>query len=47
VQTSLAHRIAPSEEWRASIAQRLAAVHALWQQGVSDLTNEQVNHFER
>jgi hypothetical protein len=26
---------------------RVAAVHALWQQGVSDLTVEQVNHFER
>ena len=36
-----------SEEWRASIAQRLDAVHALWQQGVADLTIEQVNHFER
>jgi len=47
MQTGLARRTAPSEEWRASIAQRLAAVHALWQQGVSDLTNEQVNHFER
>ena len=47
MQTSLARRVAPSEEWRASIAQRLAAVHALWQQGVSDLTNDQVNHLER
>lgn len=26
---------------------RVAAAHALWQQGVSDLTLEQVNHFER
>jgi hypothetical protein len=38
---------AASEEWRASIAQRIAAVHALWQQGVSDLTLKHVNHFER
>lgn len=26
---------------------RIAAVHALWQQGVSDLTADHVNHFER
>lgn len=37
---------APSE-WRASIIQRVGAVHALWQQGVADLTLAQVNHFER
>lgn len=36
-----------SEEWRASIARRVGAVHALWQEGVSDLTLAQVNHFER
>jgi hypothetical protein len=36
-----------SEDWRASIIQRTGAVHALWQQGVADLTLEQVNHFER
>jgi hypothetical protein len=44
---SVARPSAASEEWRASIAQRIAAAHALWQQGVSDLTLEQVNHFER
>lgn len=38
---------AVSEDWRASIARRIAAVHALWQQGVADLTLDQVNHFER
>jgi hypothetical protein len=38
---------AVSEEWRAGVAQRIAAAHALWQQGVSDLTLKQVNHFER
>ncbi|HEY3125773.1 MAG TPA: hypothetical protein VGK07_01850 [Candidatus Limnocylindria bacterium] len=47
MQTSLARRIAPSEEWRASLAQRIAAVHSLWQQGVADLTTDQVNHVER
>ena len=36
-----------SEEWRASIIQRIGAAHALWQQGVADLTLAQVNHFER
>jgi hypothetical protein len=46
VQTS-ARPSAVSEDWRASIARRIAAVHALWQQGVADLTVEQVNHFER
>ena len=46
VQTGVARPLA-SEEWRASIIQRLDAVHALWQQGVADLTVEQVNHFER
>jgi hypothetical protein len=47
MQMSVARPSAASEEWRASIVQRVAAVHALWQQGVSDLTLEQVNHFER
>jgi hypothetical protein len=47
VQTSVAHASAPSEGWRASIVGRMAAVHALWQQGVADLTLAQVNHFER
>ncbi len=47
MQTSLARRVAPSEEWRASLAQRIAAVHSLWQQGVADLTKDQVNHVER
>jgi hypothetical protein len=46
VQTS-ARPSAVSEDWRASIARRIAAVHALWQQGVADLTVDQVNHFER
>ena len=44
--TSVA-RPAVSEDWRVSIARRIAAVHALWQQGVADLTVDQVNHFER
>ena len=44
--TSVA-RPAVSEDWRASIASRIAAVHALWQEGVADLTVDQVNHFER
>jgi hypothetical protein len=46
VQTS-ARPFAVSEDWRASITSRVAAVHALWQQGVADLTVDQVNHFER
>ena len=46
VQTKAA-RPKASEEWRVSISQRIGAVHALWQQGVADLTTEQVNHFER
>ena len=46
MQTS-ARPSAVSEDWRASIARRIAAVHALWQQGVADLTADQVNHFER
>lgn len=46
MQTS-ARPSAVSEDWRASIACRIAAVHALWQQGVADLTVDQVNHFER
>ena len=37
----------PTEEWRASLVRRVAAVHALWQQGVSDLALGHVNHFER
>jgi hypothetical protein len=44
--TSVA-RPAVSEDWRASIARRITAVHALWQEGVADLTLDQVNHFER
>lgn len=36
-----------SEEWRASITQRVAAVHELWRQGVADLGVAQANHFER
>ena len=44
---SVARPSAVSEEWRAGVAQRIAAAHALWQQGVSDLTLKQVNHFER
>jgi hypothetical protein len=47
VQTSAARPPAGSDEWRASIAARVAAVHTLWQQGVSDLTLAQVNHLER
>jgi len=47
MQTSAARPAAASEEWRASIVQRIAAVHSLWQQGVSDLTSDQVNHVER
>jgi hypothetical protein len=46
VQTNVT-RPQVSEDWRASIIERLDAVHALWQQGVADLTNEHVNHFER
>jgi len=46
MQTS-ARPAAASEEWRTSIVQRMAAVHSLWQQGVSDLTSDQVNHVER
>jgi len=37
----------PTDEWRASLVRRTAAVHSLWQRGVSDLTVEQVNHVER
>lgn len=47
MQTSTARPRAASEEWRASIVGRIAAVHALWQQGVADLGLAQVNHFER
>ena len=47
MQTSTARRPAISEEWRAGFRGRIAAVHSLWQQGVSDLTLAQVNHFER
>ncbi len=39
--------IPASEEWRASIDARVRGVHALWQQGVADLTPVQVNHAER
>jgi len=46
VQTKVA-RPAASEEWRASIAARIHAVHALWQEGVADLTVGHVNHVER
>ena len=46
MQTSVA-RPAVSENWRASIAGRVGAVHALWQQAVADLTLDQVNHHER
>ncbi|MDP9281488.1 MAG: hypothetical protein M3P38_05290 [Chloroflexota bacterium] len=47
MQTSVTRASSISEEWRASIARRIAAVHALWQEGVSDLTLEHVNHLER
>jgi hypothetical protein len=47
VQTSVARPIVASEDWRASMISRIAAVHAMWQLGVSDLTPAQVNHFER
>jgi hypothetical protein len=47
VQSSTARSGAVADEWRASIIRRIAAVHALWQQGVSDLALGQVNHFER
>lgn len=47
MQTSVARPSAASEEWRASIVCRVAAVHELWQQGVSDLTLAHINHFER
>jgi hypothetical protein len=46
VQTKL-DRPAVSEEWRASIIARIHAVHALWQEGVADLTVAHVNHVER
>jgi hypothetical protein len=46
-QTSGAGPVVASADWRASIVRRIAAVHALWQQGVADLTLAQVNHFER
>ena len=36
-----------SEQWRAGVLRRIAAVHALWQDGVSDHTAEHVNHGER
>ncbi len=47
MQASVARPSAASEEWRASILRRIGAAHELWQQGVSDLTVKQVNHFER
>lgn len=39
--------IPASEAWRASIEARVRGAHALWQQGVADLTPEQANHVER
>lgn len=47
MQTNVARAQATSGLWRASIVQRVGAVHALWQHGVADLTLAQVNHFER
>jgi hypothetical protein len=47
VQTSVKRAAPVSEEWRASIARRIAAVHALWQRAVADLSVDHVNHFER
>lgn len=47
MQTSALRPQAPTAEWRASLAHRIAAVHVLWQQGVADLTLDHVNHFER
>jgi hypothetical protein len=47
VQTSAARGEAVPEEWRASIVRRIAAAHALWQQGVADLTVAHLNHVER
>jgi hypothetical protein len=47
MQTSTTRPAAITEEWRAGIRSRIAAAHALWEQGVSDLTLAQVNHFER
>jgi hypothetical protein len=47
VQVSAPGSRAPTEEWRESLVRRVAGAHTLWQQGVSDLTLEQVNHFER
>jgi hypothetical protein len=40
-------RTTVSEEWRTDIAKRIAAIHEMWRQAVSDLTLEHVNHFER
>ena len=47
MRTSLERLATASEEWRESIIDRVAAVHALWQQGVADLTSAQANHVER
>jgi hypothetical protein len=47
VQVSAPTSRPPTAEWRESLARRVSAAHALWQQGVSDLTVDQVNHFER
>jgi len=47
VQASVAPPSSAAEEWRASFARRIASVHSLWEQGVADLTLDQVNHFER
>jgi hypothetical protein len=47
VQVSAPRSATPTDDWRASLVRRVAAVHSLWQEGVSDLTLDQVNHFER
>jgi hypothetical protein len=47
MQVSAQRAIAPTDEWRASFARRIASAHSLWQQGVTDLTLEHANHFER
>lgn len=36
-----------SQDWARSLQRRIAAMHALWQRGVADLTLAQVNHQER
>ncbi|HKY51356.1 MAG TPA: DinB family protein [Candidatus Limnocylindria bacterium] len=47
MQVDAARPAAATPQWRDSLERRVAAVHALWQLGVADLTAEQVNHFER